>query len=179
MADYEQLAGSFYRRIDCIAGAVDLLAPGISAAAEKVVAAVLDDRRLLICAADRDSSLAQYAALLLRRPGDDLPALPALFVGSAGQPAEQLWQDLRSLSRDGDLLLCIDCSETATTAAAAAALGQRRNAGVVLLSAGSAPGDHGAVHIELRAADGELRRELALMAFHELRGQILRLLMGE
>lgn len=177
MPHYEQLAADFYRRIDCITGAVDALAPGLEAAARQLVDAVLADKRLLLCGAGGDNALAQYAARLLRRPGDALPALPALCLGGADDPGEQLWQDLRSLSRDGDLLLCIDSSDAGATAAGAGRLAQQRNLQAVLLAP---PGDHGvATVVSLQAADAELRCELALMALHELRALVLRLLMGE
>jgi len=177
MTHYEQLAAGFHRRIDCIAGAVDALAPGLDGAAQQIVSAVLDDRRILLCGTGPDSSLARYGALLLRRPGDAMPTLPALLLGAEEEPLEQLWQDVRCLARDGDILLCIDSSDNAATAGAAAKLAAQRNLIAVLLSAENAFAD--AIAVELRAADAELRRELALMAVHELRSQVLRLLMGE
>lgn len=176
--DYQQLADGFHRRIDCIAGAVDALAPGIDAGARQIVSAVLADQRILLCGSPRDSALAHYATLLLRRPGDSLPALPAIHFDSAGQGVEQLWQDVRCLSRDGDLLVCFDSSDAGDTALGAAALAAQRNLLPVLFSVATDP-QGGSLPITLQAADSELRRELALMAFHELRGRVLRLLMGE
>jgi len=180
VSSYDRIAAAFHQRIDTIAGAVDAMAPGIEAAAGLLVQAALEDRKVLVCALGPDQALGELAARLLRRPDEGLPALPALALtrDDAAQGLDgALAGDLRTLSRDGDLLLAIDTAQEGSVATACAALAGERNLSLVTLSeplalAVDAP-------IALVADARALRSELALMALHCLHTEIRQLLLGE
>lgn len=175
---YDQIAADFHRRIDCIAGAVDHLAPALEQAAELLARAVLEDRKILVCACGPDTGLGTHLAALLRT-GDQGPAMPALALGDATIAGEgtALWRDLRTLSRDGDVLLCLDTNADAPLATQCAEFAHQRNLLAVSLSHGGIA--TGGLTIPLIAADEELRKELALMAAHSLRNQVWNHLLGD
>lgn len=173
---YVRIAESFHRRIECIAGAVDVLAAGIQGAASLLTRAVLEDRKVLVCASGADAALAAFAARALR---DGAPGLPAVSVScdDGGDADAILWRDLRTLSRDGDVLLCLDSHPGAPLARACAGFAATRNLALITLSE---PLD-GAAHtaVELLADSSEQRIELLLMACHCLQVEIRHLLLGE
>ena len=178
-ASYTRIAADFHARIDCIAGAVDVLAPGIHKAATLLTQAVLEDRKIIVCADVSDAALADALAQALRSGRNGSPALPALaLAGSTHADASvDLWTDLRTLARDGDVLLCIDTREQAPFAAACATFAERRNLAAVTLS--DRDGSDAVVAVTLRADTRELRSELLLMACHCLQAEIRHLLLGE
>ena len=178
MTSYEQIAADFHRRIDCIAGAVDHLAPALEQAAELLARAVLEDRKILVCACGTDEGLGTYLAGLLRT-GDLGPAMPALAFGDAAIAGEgtDMWRDLRTLSRDGDVLLCLDTNADAPLATRCAEFARQRNLLAINLSDAGTATD--GLSIPLIAPDEGLRKELALMAAHSLRDQVWKHLLGE
>ena len=180
MTQYERIAQAYHQRIDAIAETVDAMAPGLQAAAAQIVDAALDDRRILVCATGLDASIAAYATMLLRGGAGGIPPLPALSLAGADDDARQssLWRDLRTLSRDGDVLLCIDSAEGALTANEALQLARARNLCALLLS-DLAEAEDAAAIMPLQGANAAVRRELAMMALHCLRDLIAELLMGE
>ncbi len=178
MDSYQRTASAFHARIDCIAAAVDTLAPGIELASQLLTQAVLEDRKLLVCASGEDSALAQLLTRLLRDPEDGGPPLPAIAL-EASAPVDAgavLWRDLRTLSRDGDVLICIDTSPGATLALQASDFAEQRNLNALLLSEEQIKANY---CIPLPAETRELRRELLLMVFHSLMQEIRQLLLGE
>jgi phosphoheptose isomerase len=179
MDNYDRIAGAFHRRIDCIAGAVDAMAPGIDSAAQLLTQAVLEDRKILVCACAGDAGLATHVAKTLRASGDAGPALPALAFTSDEAPGDhsQLWRDLRTLSRDGDVLLCLDSSTGAELARRSVQFALQRNLVAVAVS-DTLDGVAG-THITLRAETRALRSELMLMACHCLQEQIKHVMLGE
>lgn len=177
MDAYAAIAGAFHQRIDLIASAVDELAPGLEAAGEQAVATVLGDGKLLVCAAGEDHALGAYAASRMREPLRGGPSLPAVYLGSSEFSGEgaRLWRDLRTLSRDGDVLLCIDTSETGATAAMSQRVARERNLAPITLSYAQLA----APYIPLSAASAGLRGELALMAINSLLDLIRLTMLGE
>jgi phosphoheptose isomerase len=177
---YEHIASSFHTRIDAIAGAVDALAPGLQAAAQQIVDAALNDQRILVCAGGDDTALGSYAGHLLRSSWGGAPPLPALALGSTTDDSGRasLWRDVRTLAKDGDVLLCIDTAENALLAREAGAVAAERNLCAQLLSElTELPG--AGILLPLNSDEITLRRELALMSVHSLRELIADLLMGE
>lgn len=179
MSSYDRIATAFHARIEGIAGAVDAMAPGIEGGASLLVQAVLEDRKVLVCASGPDGALGELAANLLRRPADGLPALPAVALTRDEDRSvnEGLAHDLRTLSRDGDILLAIDTAQDAPLARICTAVAAERNLALLALSEAlelpvEAP-------MPLLADTRELRRELALMAIHCLQNEIRHLLLGE
>lgn len=177
---YSRVATAFHSRIDCIAGAVDLLAPGLRAAAALLTRAALEDRKVLVCADSTDAPLAELLTCALRAGRDGVPGLPALLLCAAargGEASTTLWHDLRTLARDGDVLVCVDMQDDAQLASACARFASERNLEALTLSERS--GHDGQVAVVLRADNRELRTELLLMAFHCLQDEIRHLLLGD
>lgn len=175
---YDQIAADFHRRIECIASAVDHLAAPLEQAAELLAAAALEDRKILVCACGCDEGLGQYIARLLRT-GDSGPSLPALAFGDPGLPDDDadFWRDLRTLSRDGDVLLSLDTQINAPLATRCAEFASLRNLLAISLSDASTATD--GLSIPLMANGDGLRTELALMVAHSLRDRVWQRLLGE
>ena len=180
MNAYDLIASDFHGRIELIAGAVDALAPGLQQVAEALADTALEDRRVFVAAAGADAYLAHYAAALLRSQDGGLPPLPAFATGVAGTGVapDMLWGELRTLARDGDTLLFIDCTSGASTGREAMALAQERNLLPLLLSEAEALAAP-AIAVHLLAGSDEQRRELALMAIHSVQQLLLKILLGE
>lgn len=179
---YERIAGAFYRRIDSIAGAVDSMAPGLEAAAALLTQAVLEDRKILVCGSDEDATLACHIASSFRTPVAPAPALPAIAL-SCEVPDDRnawLWRDLRTLARDGDILLCVDSAPGGRLAMPCFDFAQQRNLVAIALSE---PVEGGGVCVALPPAeqtgDRSMRTELVLMACHCLQEQIRQFMLGE
>ncbi|WP_439105703.1 phosphoheptose isomerase [Congregibacter sp.] len=175
---YQRIAASFHQRIDAIANAVDSMAPGLAAAASLLSQAVLEDRKILISACEEDAVLAELVATVLRTPIEPGPALPALALRSDSHEGDPtLWRNLRTLSRDGDVLLCIDSGAGATLARKYVEFAEKRNLIAIVLS--EKLEISGGTCIALNVEHPDLRRELILMASHCLRDQTKQVLLGE
>jgi DnaA initiator-associating protein len=179
MEPYEQIAQAFHKRIDCIAGAVDAMAPGIEAASHLILQAALQDRKLLIFAGSQDAPFGDHLVNLLRTPVDSRPALPAISIGAREAPDNDPanWHDIKTLSRDGDVLLCIDSISGAAIARACSQIASQRNLVTISMSELF---EHGkpTVCIDLRADERALRRELIVMACHCLQEQLGQQMLG-
>ncbi|WOJ98360.1 phosphoheptose isomerase [Congregibacter brevis] len=176
--DYERTASSFHRRIETIANAVDTMAPGLATATSLLTQAMLDDRKILVCACGRDATLASHVAVVLRTPMDAAPALPAIALHSDSDSGDAgHWRDLRTLSRDGDILLSIDTRSDIAVAQKYIQFAETRN--LVVISLSEKVELSGGACIELHAEDQDLRSELAFMASHCLREHIKQMLLGE
>jgi D-sedoheptulose 7-phosphate isomerase len=176
---YSHIAELFHRRIDCIAAAVDALAPGLETAAEKLTETVLADRKIIVCGVGVDATLAEHIAAEHRAAPNEGPNLPAIGRGAQEPPDDlaPLWRDLRTLARDGDVLLSIDSSDDGRFAGRCADFARQRN---LLSVAMSEPREQPmGVCVVLRASDPVLRSELALMACHGLLEQVRQHLLGE
>jgi phosphoheptose isomerase len=180
MSSYDSLSRQFHARIDAIAGTVDALAPGLEAAAAQIVEAALSDRRILLCAGGPDAALGHYFAQQLRDGDGRHPPLPAVALGSAAGTEDYttLWNDLRTLARDGDVVLCIDTTNGAADGLKTVDLARQRNLSPLLLSEAQELVAT-AVALPLLAGSEELKRELAFMALHSLRQTVIDMLMGE
>lgn len=178
-AAYSRIAADFHRRIDCIVGAVDHMAPALEAASIQLLEAALTDGKVLVCGMGSDATLAMHVAGLLRAPHNGVPALPAIAVVASDAPVTEspLWLELRTLSRDGDVLLCVDSAEDAPLARLCAEFARQRNLRSIILS--QAGDDLPGVSIQLQAGDRALRSELLLMACHSLQEQIKRVMLGD
>jgi len=175
---YERTAASFHRRIDAIASAVDLMAPGLETAASLFTQALLEDRKILVCGCAEDATLAAHVAAVLRTPQEPGPSLPALAFSSSSPSGDtELWRDLRTLSRDGDVLLCLDSHPGAALAKSCITFAQKRNLTAITLSENT--GIENIACIALQAEEQVLRSELILMASHCLKEQVKQVLVGE
>ncbi|MEM1404755.1 MAG: phosphoheptose isomerase [Pseudomonadota bacterium] len=177
MNSYELIATQFHQRIDSIAGAVDTMAPGLEAASALLVQAVLDDRKVLVVATGQDALLGETLAETLRGPDAAAPPLPALaFTGSSNIDPAKLWRDLRTISRDGDVLIALDTGTDAPLLQSAAEFANERN--LVAIGLSETQDSDCAATITLLAQDPRLRKELGLMAVHVLQEQVRQYLMG-
>lgn len=179
MDGYTRIAELFHRRIDCIAAAVDALAPGLETAAGMLSEAVLADRKIIVCGSGTDATLAEHIAAELRAASSAGPNLPAIALAAPVLPDDTapVWRDLRTLSRDGDVLLSIDSSEDGQFARRCADFARQRNLLSIAMSESTEPST--GVCIALRAGDPILRSELMLMACHGLLEQLRQHLLGE
>ncbi len=179
MSSYDRIAAAFHTRIDAIVSAVDAMAPGVEQSAALLVQAALGDHKVLICATGPDGPLADHAAATLREAQAGMPPLPALAVTSDVDPAanRNLERDLRALSRDGDVLIAMDTSESADVAGFCVELARERNLGLIILSVSEDAGIEAA--IPLPGETQALRSELAMMAIDCLHTEIRHLLLGE
>lgn len=178
MSHYDSIAGSFHTRVATIAGAVDALAPGLEITARRMVETALNDQRIYLLAAGPDAALATYTARSLRTGNSGLPPLPTIALTCDEGPLNPAWKDLRTLCRDGDMLLCIDCEDGAELGLETMGTALQRNLFPALLShAMEVP--EPAVAMPLIAENAEMRRELALMAMHTLKQLLGDLLMGD
>lgn len=175
---YERIAASFHRRIDAIASAVDAMAAGLQTATIALTRAVLEDRKVLVCGCGDDATLAALVATTLRTPREPAPALPAIaFHSDLLDGDAQMWRDLRTLSRDGDILLCVDSRGGAALAHHCVKFARTRN--LVAITMSEKLGIDDISCIELHTDDQDLRTELILMASHCLQEQIKQALLGE
>ncbi|MDP5055092.1 MAG: phosphoheptose isomerase, partial [Congregibacter sp.] len=140
--------------------------------------AVLEDRKILVCGCEADARLAAHVAAGFRTPEGSGPALPALaFCSDTPSGDTQLWRDLKTLSRDGDILLCIDTHAGAEFAQYCVKFADQRN--LVAISMSEDLGLEGIACIVLPVNEQDLRSELILMASHCLQEQIKHILVGE
>jgi hypothetical protein len=110
--------------------------------------------------------------------GAGSPAPPLLKSSGRDVPeGTDMWRDLRTLSRDGDVLLCLDTNADAPLATRCAEFARQRNLLAISLSDAGTATD--GLSIPLIAPDEGLRKELALMAAHSLRDQVWKHLLGE
>lgn len=180
MDSYERIAQEFHRRIDSIAGAVDDLAPGIEAASQAITKSVLADHKILVIGAAGAAPLATQIAHKLSSTSAAGPALPAIAVVTDADAStdQAYWQRLRTLTRDGDVLLCLDVREDAFVARYCLEFARQRNLLAVTLSEKNVELQN-AITLQLKAPDESLRGELLVMTSHCLAAQIHQLMLGE
>lgn len=175
---YDQIAAEFHARINAISHGVDVMATGLRETAELAMKTALADQRVLVCATRADEGIALHMAQSLRRPDEGFPPLPALLVVGDDSRAQSshLWQDLRALSRDGDLLLCLDSDPSGALSQPAEAFAKERRLRFAALSSKATTNSR--FWIPVGAETVALRHELLLMAGHTLLSQIRKQLMG-
>lgn len=177
--DYESIAALFHQRIDSIVGAVDSMAEGLQGAANSAMQAVMEDRKLLLIGCAEDAMLAQYAAGIFRTPVDGTPPIPAIAItaDTSDTPDSIIWKELRTLSRDGDVMIAIDTRDQGPSVAQSMLVANERN--LVSINLSEQLESAANATILLRASDSLQRRELALMALHTLQALIRRTWVGE
>ena len=163
---YRIIADNFQRTIDTIIMSVDPLAGVIERGSDLITAALLADRKIILCGNGVDAALAQlFACNLLNRFDEDRPALPALALGADSASATAIAQSsgiseifsrqLRALGQAGDVLLCINSSTGADNLLRAVQTAQERNMGVIIMS----NAQDSEIGTLLRPEDVELRVE--------------------
>lgn len=179
---YQIIANNFQATIETIALSVDDLAEAIELGSQLMTAALLADRKIIVCGNGMDAALAQlFACNLLDRFEADRPALPALTLGTdlvsvtaiaqSGSFNDIFSRQLRALGQAGDVLVCINSGAGATNLLRAVQAAQDRDMGIIVMS-NSQDTSLGAL---IRPQDVELRvntrrrsriAELHTMAIH-------------
>ncbi|WP_116368586.1 D-sedoheptulose-7-phosphate isomerase [Parahaliea mediterranea] len=147
MDHYELLAANCQGTIEALAMAVDPAAPALGAGAELIVAAMLNEHKVLTCGSGPDAALAQLFAInLLGHFQQERPALPALAlagdggvvgaIASADGSDEMYARQLLALGQSGDVLLCIASAGIGGQLRRALESARERNMAIVLLSNG-------------------------------------------
>lgn len=166
----------FQRSIEAKMQVGEELAPLIEHAAERLVQALLDEKKILVCGNGPSAALAQiFAANLTDRFEKERPSLPAIWLGSNmasytaivadTQHQEVYAKPLRALGQPGDLLLVISSSGNAPNLQLAVAAAHDRGLGVIALTGRSG----GEVANLLGPGDLELRARVnARSRIHEI-----------
>lgn len=179
---YQIISENFQGTIETIAVSVDSLAGPIEQACQLMVAALLEDRKIMACGNGVDGALAQlFACNLMSRFEHERPALPALALGGDSASLTAIAQvggltdiysrQLRALGQEGDILLCINSTAEANNLVRAIQAAHERNMPVVALS-NAMDGDlndllhPGDVELRVTAARRPRVVELHTMAIH-------------
>lgn len=120
------------------------LAPLIENCADRIVQALLEERKIFVCGNGPSSALAQlFAAQLIDRFEKERPSLPAIWLGGnittytaiASDTAhdEVYAKPLRALGQTGDLLVVISSSGNAQNLVSAITAARDRNIDVIAL----------------------------------------------
>lgn len=136
---YRRIAEHFQQSIDDLAQAVDQVAPALESSALLVARSLMEDGKLLCCAAGPDAALARFTAdRLMHSVNHERPPLPALALTAAndgaGAATSQLWRDARALCGPRDILLCIDSSSRGLTGQQSLNVARGGNHPLLLLS---------------------------------------------
>ena len=179
---YQIIANNFQNTIETIAMSVDDLAAPIERGSQLMASALLADRKIITCGNGVDATLAQlFASNLLDRFEADRPALPALTLGGDNASITAIAQSssindifsrqLRALGQAGDILLCINSSESAGNLLRAIQAAHERNMGVIVMS-NTGEGELGTlirdedVELQVRATRRARVVEIHTMAIH-------------
>ncbi|GAB3286653.1 D-sedoheptulose-7-phosphate isomerase [Parahaliea aestuarii] len=147
MDHYELLAANCQGTIEALAMAVDPAAPALATGAELMVAAMLNERKILACGSGPDAALAQLFAInLLGHFQQERPALPALALASDGgvvgaiasaDGSDEIYaRQVLALGQSGDVLLCIASAGLNGQLQRALESARERNMAIALLSNG-------------------------------------------
>jgi len=121
------------------------LAPLIDQAGEKLVSALLNDKKILVCGNGISSALAQvFTSSLLDRFEKERPSLPAIWLGSTVSTytaiaADYNYSDIyakpvRALGHPGDVLVAISTSGNSPNVIAAVTAAHERELEVIALT---------------------------------------------
>jgi phosphoheptose isomerase len=140
---YPIIAENFQSTIETIAMSVDELAELIERGTQLMTSALLADRKIIVCGIGVDAALAQlFTCNLLHRFEQDRPALPALSltadnasvtaIAQSGTLNDIFSRQLRALGQPGDVLLCINSSESSSLLRAVQTAQERDMAVIVM-----------------------------------------------
>jgi D-sedoheptulose 7-phosphate isomerase len=153
----------FQRSIEAKMNVGEELAPIIEYAADRIVQALLDEKKILVCGNGASAALSQiFAANLLDRFEKERPSLPAIWLGSNMASYTAIVADahhhdvyakpVRALGQPGDILLVISSSGNAGNLVQAISAARDRGLNVIALTGR----DGGDISTMLTADDIEL-----------------------
>lgn len=133
----------FQRSIEAKMQVGEELAPLIEAAADQLVQALLNEKKILVCGNGPSAALAQiFASNLIDRFEKERPSLPAIWLGSNmasytaivadAQHHDVYAKPLRALGQEGDLLIVISSSGNAGNLVQA--IGAARDRGIAVIA---------------------------------------------
>lgn len=180
--------------MEATAQAASRVTPALAQAAEALVAALLNDGRILACGNGTSNTLAQYfCTCLLNRYEHDRPALPALNIGSDATTFAAICRDsrfndtfsrqVRALGKEGDvLLILVDDGNKANLIQAVLAAHERQML-VMVIAANEDTDLHSLLHsndieITLPGQSAPMAAEVMLVLINCLCGLTEKLLFG-
>jgi D-sedoheptulose 7-phosphate isomerase len=137
----------FQRSIEAKMNVGEALAPLLELAANTVVQALLEGKKILVCGNGHSSALAQiFVSCLIDQYDKERPSLPALWLGSTipsytavaaeSHHAEIYAKPIRALGNEGDVLLVISASGNAGNLLQAVTTAHERGLQVIALTGG-------------------------------------------
>lgn len=156
----------FQRSIEAKMQIGEELAPLVNDASDRLVQALLDEKKILVCGNGTSSALAQiFASNMIDRFEKERPSLPALWLGSNMASYTAIVADtnhhdvyakpIRALGQTGDVLLIISSSGNSANLVQAVSTARERGLKVIALTGrdgGNVSSLIGSDDIELRAA---------------------------
>lgn len=117
------VVGIFSEHVDAVFQTLDHLGPQIEVAAQRLVQALLEDKKILICGNGTCASLGQYfTTLLLNRFEQERPGLPAICLSNAGATlsaitadysfAEIFSRQIHAIGSPGDVLVVLSSEDS-------------------------------------------------------------------
>lgn len=148
----------FHESIEAKMHAGEALAPLIAQASQQIVAALLNEKKVLTCGNGISAAHAQiFTANLMNGVDHERPSLPAMSLGtdviSADNNHDLFAKQIRTLGQPGDILLLVTATGNAGNLLQAISAAHDRNIGVIALT-GRDGGDAASL---LDARDIELR----------------------
>lgn len=154
----------------------EALAPLIEDAADRIVNAFLNDKKVLVCGNGPSSALSQiFASSLIDRFEKERPSLPAIWLGSNMSSYTAIVSDaghndvyakpIRALGQEGDVLIVISSSGNASNLLQAISTARERNIEIIALTGR----DGGDISALLTESDRELCAPISSRArIHEI-----------
>ncbi len=156
----------FQRSIEAKMQIGEELAPLVNDASDRLVQALLDEKKILVCGNGTSSALAQiFASNMIDRFEKERPSLPAIWLGSNMASYTAIVADtnhhdvyakpIRALGQTGDVLLIISSSGNSANLVQAVSTARERGLKVIALTGrdgGNVSSLIGSDDIELRAA---------------------------
>jgi D-sedoheptulose 7-phosphate isomerase len=141
----ERVAGNFRQHVQTINELMDSLIPVIVQGADRMIAALLADRKILSCGNGGSAADAQhFSSELLNRFEKERPGLPAIALTTDSSTITSIANDyhyddifakqIRALGQPGDVLLAISTSGNSANVIRAVAAAQEREMTVVALN---------------------------------------------
>ena len=189
-----RIVGHFEESAQLKLVSADLLAPAIAEAAAMIVAALLDDKKVLTCGNGGSAALAQYfAARMLNRFDMERPGLATISLSADNSTLTSIANDshfsqvfskqIMALGQPGDILLAMSTSGNSQNVLDAIVAAHERGMSVVAFSGGDGgslmelliPQD---IHIGVPHENTARVQEMYLLVLHCLCDSIDCLLLG-
>lgn len=140
-----RVAGNFEQHLDTVQSHIDVLAPVIAEGANRMIQALLADRKILACGNGGSAADSQhFSSELLNRFEQERPGLPAVALTTDSSTLTSIANDynyndifakqVRALGKPGDVLLAISTSGNSRNVVRAVEAARERDMVVVALN---------------------------------------------